>query len=61
MAHEVTLQQGEMLYIPSYWLRYQISLDEITLACSASAGSVGGKALDNLYACGMDERIMSYM
>lgn len=50
MAFEVILEPGDVLYIPSYWLHYIISLGT-NFQCNARSGH-GAKWYDDVRTCG---------
>ena len=50
MAHEVVLQPGQVMYLPTFWFHYIISL-ELNYQCNTRSGS-STENMDTLHRCG---------
>ena len=51
MGNEVVLQAGDLLYLPTFWFHYIISLDEVNYQCNARSG-ITSENSDTIHACG---------
>lgn len=49
-ANEIVLQAGDVMYLPTYWFHYIISL-ELNYQCNTRSG-ISGEYRDHIHQCG---------